>query len=155
MDKALIRDDLKRDEGFRGRVYDDATGKYLAPGDTLVGNPTIAYGRELARNGISEVEAEILLADDVERVCRQLEHECPWWADCPDAVQRGLVNLAFNQGVAHLLANSPRMMACLHAGDYAGAARELLDGPYLSEVGDRARRIAALFQSAATQGATS
>ncbi len=143
MNKELIRDDLKRDEGVRLKPYRDTDGKL-----------TIGVGRNLDDVGINEVEAEILLADDVERVSAQLDHAYPWWTGCPADVQRGLVNLAFNQGVANLAAKSPRMMACLQSGDYAGAARELLDGPYVTQVGDRARRIAALFKNA-SQGVTS
>ena len=139
MNKTVLRDDLKRDEGVRLKPYVDTAGKL-----------TIGVGRNLTDVGISEVEAEILLADDIEKVISQLDYECAWWVKCPDDVQRGLVNLAFNQGVPHLMKNSPRMMACLQAGDYAGASRELLDGPYKDQVGARAERIAALFKSCAT-----
>lgn len=139
MNKEQLRADLKRDEGLRLKPYTDTKGKL-----------TIGVGRNLTDVGINEVEAEILLATDVERAIAQLDGNCPWWSAMPEAAQRGLANLAFNDGVPKLFVKSPKMMACLRARDFAGAARELLDGPYKTQVGDRAQRIADLFQSCVT-----
>jgi len=36
---------LTRHEGLRLAVYDDATGKPLEQGDTIVGHPTVGVGR--------------------------------------------------------------------------------------------------------------
>lgn len=141
MDKALIRDDLKRDEGVLLKPYTDTAGKL-----------TIGVGRNLTDSGISEVEAEILLADDIERVCAQLDEYAPWWRNCPEPVQRGLVNVCFNQGARHFIDKNPMTMAWLHSGDYVAAGDELLNGPYRAQVGERAVRISKLWKSAA-QGA--
>jgi hypothetical protein len=149
VDKTLIRDDLKRDEGFRARVYDDATGKDLKPGDTLVGNPTAAYGRNLLGRGLTEPEGEILLADDIETICSDLDQFAPWWRDRPEPVTRGLANVCM-MGVRHFIDKNPMTMARLHSGDYAAAGAELLNGPYRAQVGDRAVRIAKLWADAAT-----
>lgn len=151
MNTELLRADLRRDEGRRLRLYDDATGKDLKAGDTIVGNPTIGDGVNLAE-GIADAEADLLTVYRISQKKADLDRECPWWVKCPDDVQRGLLNLAYNEGAAKLLKSSPRMMACIHAGDYAGAARELLDGPYKGQVGERATRIAQLFRNCATQG---
>ena len=47
MNIAKVADQLKRHEGVRLAVYDDATGKPVHAGDTLVGHPTIGVGRLL------------------------------------------------------------------------------------------------------------
>ena len=38
-------------EGFRHRVYDDATGRLIGPGTLVKGNPTIGYGRNVGPHG--------------------------------------------------------------------------------------------------------
>lgn len=38
------------------------------------------------------------------------------------------------------------MLACLQVEDYEGAAREALDSRWANQVGDRARRIAAMIR---------
>lgn len=137
MDKAQLREDLKRDEGLRLTPYADTMGKL-----------TIGYGRNLTDRGIDATEAEILLADDIATVCAELDRELPWWPKCPDDVQRGLVNMCFNVGI-HGLLGFKRMLSCLHAGDYLGASREALDSDWAKQVGERANRIAELFKGAA------
>lgn len=143
MNKALIRDELKRDEGLRLKPYLDTEGLW-----------TIGYGRNLSDRGIDATEAEILLADDIATVCAELDREFPWWVTRPDDAQRGLVNMAFNLGISRL-SGFKRMLACLQAGDYGGASDAALDSTWAKQVGERATRIAHLFRNCATQGATS
>ena len=57
----LIRDG----EGLRLKVYDDASGKPVTAGSVLAGHPSIGYGRNLAGKGISESEADAMLAEDL------------------------------------------------------------------------------------------
>ena len=57
----LIRDG----EGLRLKVYDDASGKPVTAGSVLAGHPSIGYGRNLAGQGISESEADAMLAGDL------------------------------------------------------------------------------------------
>lgn len=64
MDLKLLSRYLEEKEGRRYFVYDDATGKTLVAGMTLIGNPTIGVGRCLNKKGISDHEADIFLAND-------------------------------------------------------------------------------------------
>lgn len=139
-----IYDDLIRDEGVRLRPYKDSVGKL-----------TIGIGRNLDDVGISEDEAQVMLRADVERAESALRRNFHWFLIAPEPVQRGLTNLCFNMGITRLMEKNPKMLSCVAAGDYAGAAAHLLDGPYKDQVGERAHRIADLFRSCAKTGVTS
>ena len=45
-------------EGMKLKVYDDANGKEIRAGDTLVGHPTIGVGRNVAGDGLGITEEE-------------------------------------------------------------------------------------------------
>jgi len=65
-----ITDLISLHEGVRYRVYDDANGKEVKAGDTLVGHPTIGVGRNVAADGIGITREEInfMLINDINRV---------------------------------------------------------------------------------------
>lgn len=139
-----IQDDLIRDEGVRLKPYKDTVGKL-----------TIGVGRNLDDVGISETEAVNMLTADIERAESALRRNFHWFIIAPEPVQRGLTNMAFNLGMQGLL-GFRRMLSCLNAGDYAGAADAALDSNWAKQVGARAQRIADLFRSCAVKtGATS
>ena len=140
--------DLKRDEGERLTPYDDATGRPLMKGDALQGNITIGVGVNLSA-GISDDESHLLLSGRLKRIMVELNHEYSWWVKCPEPVQCGILNMAYNVGVPRL-GTFKRMLSCLQAGDYDGAAREALESHWANQVGERATRIADLFRSCAT-----
>lgn len=142
-----IFDNIKMSEGERLFPYDDATGKEFKPGMTLEGNLTIARGVNL-NAGITPAESIYLTAGRIAKAAADLDRELPWWRGRPQSAQDGLQELAFNMGITKLISKNPKMLSCLHAGDFDGAARELLDGPYKDQVGERATRIANLFLEA-------
>jgi len=125
-----VIDDIKRDEGLR-------LTPYLCTADKL----TIGYGRNLEGNGITEQEADYLLANDVLRVCRSLRKEIDYFdtldLDCQDA----LINMCFNLGLEGLL-EFKKMWRALKIGHYERAALEALDSDWAGQVGARADRIA-------------
>lgn len=125
--------DLKRDEGVKLKPYICPAGKL-----------SIGAGRNLDDMGITEEESDFLLRNDVARVERELDRAYPWWIKCPETVRRGMVNMVYNIGITRF-GGFKRMIACLQAGDYKGAAREALDSKWATQVGDRAKRIANLF----------
>lgn len=129
-----MKDELRRDEGERLRPYRCTAGKL-----------TIGVGRNLDDLGISREESGYLLENDIGRVMAELDRAVPWWRDLSEVRQRALVNMGFNLGVPRL-ALFKRMLAALHAGDYAGAATEALSSAWATQVGARAQRIAAMFR---------
>ena len=62
-----------------------------------------------------------------------------------EARQRALLNMCFNLGWPRL-SGFKEMLLCLQAGSYARAAEEAKDSKWARQVGDRALRIAKLFE---------
>jgi GH24 family phage-related lysozyme (muramidase) len=107
---------LKRSEGFRHRVYQDAAGF-----------PTIGYGHRLHHpmsypNGITEAQAANLLASDVCEAEQAVERLVlvPLSQGQFDA----LVDFCFNLGAGRLAVSS--LLKALNAGKYDDAAEQLL-----------------------------
>lgn len=129
MNRAALIEQLKKDEGFRGKPYRCTAGKL-----------TIGFGRNLDDVGISVGEAEFLLYQDVADV-EQALNEIPGYAALDDVRQTVLANMAFNLGLTRLL-KFKKMRAALRAGDFNTAATEMLDSLWARQVGTRADRLA-------------
>lgn len=149
-DLATLTTQLRRDEGLRLRVYDDATGQPIAPGSAVKGHPTIGYGRALDVRGISSQEADYLLSNDVQAVIAQVQRALPWSLTLSAPRFAVLVNMAFNLGLGGLLSFN-NTLAKVQAGDYAGAAQGMLASLWAKQVGARAQRLAAQMQTGVWQ----
>src|SRR5271166_4005215 len=88
--------ELLIDEGKRLLVYDDATGLPLKKGMTLVGNPTIGIGRNLAGRGITDAEAEDLFSNDCAAAEADLLPLLPWIVGLTPNRQAVIYCLYFN-----------------------------------------------------------
>jgi lysozyme len=130
---------LRRDEGVRLKPYKDTVGKL-----------TIGIGRNLDDVGISNVEADTLLKNDVTRAMADLDKHLPWWATLDDARRGVLVNMAFNLGIHGLLGfkNTLRM---IETGRYNDAADNMLQSKWATQVGVRAQRLATQMRTGAWQ----
>lgn len=133
MDK-LIKD-LKRDEGLRLKPYRCSEGKL-----------TIGIGRNIQDVGITEEEANILLANDILRCERDLDTRLPWWRNLSPRRQDALLNMCFNLGIGRLM-NFRKMLGALERGDWHEAAAQALDSRWARQVGARANRIADIFRN--------
>ena len=112
-------------------------GIELKPYKCPAGYWTIGVGRNLQENGISEVEAMILLMNDIERCQGEVDTAMPFAQSLSKARYNVLINMCFNMGISRLL-GFRKMSAALRRGDYAGAAIEGLDSRWARQVGDRA-----------------
>jgi lysozyme len=122
-----ITEQLRRDEGVRKFPYYDTVNKV-----------TIGCGRNLSDVGLSDLEVNFLLKNDIDAATKKLETAYPWFAGL-DAVRQGvLINMTFNLGS---LTSFPRMLDLVRAGDYNGAAAEMLDSLWARQVGQRAQRL--------------
>ncbi len=121
----VLQQEVSADEGVRRDLYDDATGKPIRRGDTVVGTPTIGVGINLL-NGLTTDEVMTLFRRRLATVLTRVSATYPWFAALSPARQRVIVNVAYNVGVDGL-GRFPRMLAALEAGDYATAAAEVLD----------------------------
>ena len=125
---------LVRDEGLELKPYRDSVGKL-----------TVGVGRNLDDKGISEAEARMLLANDVDDAWRDLDNNCPWWTAMPEPAQAALLNQCFNLGWPRL-STFKKMLAALERGDYHGAAAEAEDSKWFRQVGERGKRVANLYR---------
>lgn len=117
---------LKVHEGWREFVYDDATGQAIGPGDTLVGNPTIGYGWALNKTPMHKALGEAVLRDMAQERIFELHHRLPWVRELDEVRQVVLYELAYNLGVAGLLAFE-KTLEYVRRRRFAQAGVELLD----------------------------
>lgn len=146
MDRHHLILDLRRDEGERLAVYDDATGEPIVQGSVVQGHPTIGIGRLLTdARGITKTESEILLSHDIDLAIRELDRAVPWWRNASEGRQRALANMAFNLGLTRLL-KFKKTLAAYKEARWNDCALECLDSRWAKQVGPRAARIARLFR---------
>lgn len=130
-----LREQLRRDEGFRLKPYRDTVGKL-----------TIGCGRNLDDVGISAAEAYVLLDNDIaERVAALRRFD--WFTGLDEARQGVLVNMAF-MGLPKLLAFY-RMIDALEVQDWDRSADEMLNSLWAQQVGARATRLAEQMRTGA------
>lgn len=130
-----IVEQLKRDEGLRLYAYKCPAGKL-----------TIGYGRCIEKDfgGITEQEAEAMLANDVEKFRKELQERCCAYRVLVGSEQQEraavLENMAFNMGTSGLL-KFEKMLKAVEYGNYEKAAEEMLCSKWATQVGDRAARL--------------
>lgn len=134
MDIAKLTKELTRDEGLRLKPYRDSVGVL-----------TIGIGRNLDDVGISQAEAEFMLANDIEAVAADLDANLPWWRTLDEARQRVLANMTFNVGIVKLL-TFKNTLAKTQAGDYLGAAQGMMASLWARQVGPRAERLSIMMR---------
>ncbi len=135
MNLEAMKRELIRDEGLRLKPYHCTAGKL-----------TIGVGRNLEANGITELEAEMLLAFDIERFGAQLDRAIPWWRGLDDVRQRVLLNMAFNLGTAKLM-EFTNTLGNIRAGRWEAAAEGMLKSKWAGQVGARAVRLAKMMKT--------
>ena len=139
MDRQLLRSQLERHEGLRLKVYQDTVGK-----------ATIGYGRNLDDVGITRVEADLLLASDIEKVERQLQTIDEYLALDP-VRQTVIANMAFNLGFYGLM-QFKRMWAAIGRGDYTEASKQMLSSKWARQVGTRAVELSEIMRTGEIAG---
>ena len=126
--KQLI-ESVKQGEGLRLKPYRCTAGKL-----------SIGYGRNLDDVGITKLEAEYLLMNDLQRSENDAK-KLPGFDNCSQVRRDVLIEMVFNIGLPRVL-GFRKMLAALSNGDYAEAARQMLDSKWHKDVGNRADRLA-------------
>lgn len=134
LDREALLEDLKRDEGNKLKPYTDTVGKL-----------TIGIGRNLTDRGISQATADQMANEDIAIVAGDLDKNIPWWRNLTANRQRALANMMFNLGWPRLSAFA-LMLSALELGDYTEAAHQALNSTWARQVGNRANRIAIIFE---------
>lgn len=132
--RILIRNQLIRHEGIELKPYLDSK-KIL----------TIAVGRNLIDKGLSNAEAIYLLDNDIDEAITGLSKE-PYWDQLNDLRQRVLIDMVHNMGLGGFR-GFKKMRSALMRLDYEGAAHEMRDSVWATQVGRRAERLARMMES--------
>jgi lysozyme len=114
----LTKDQLRREEQFRAKMYLDSEGFH-----------TIGYGWCLDKTQIRQTEAEQRLSNDVAQAYADLMSACSWAHGLDDVRAAVLVQLCFQLGLHGLLEFHNMLVAC-QAGNWPVAANQLLDSTY-------------------------
>jgi lysozyme len=127
---------LEIDEGKKKRIYlDTATPPRWTGG----------IGRNMTDRDFSEDEIQLMLKNDIDLVCDQLDNRMPWWKHMTERRRQALANFTFNVGIntAMTFKNS---MALLQSGQYSKAADAMMDSKWARQVGDRANRVTTMIR---------
>lgn len=147
-DISLLVSDLQRDEGYRGQLYDDATGAKIGPGSFVRGNPSIGYGFALNVAPLTVAESIPILTGRAQQTAGALLSALPWIATLSEPRQRALSNMAYNLGVTGLL-KFDTFLALMEQGQFDQAADDLEKTPWYAQVGARAVRIVSTIRTGA------
>lgn len=115
-------------------------GLKLKPYRCSAGKLTIGFGRNLDDVGITEEEAEYLLMNDLKRAENDAK-KLPGFDNCSQVRRDVLIEMVLNLGLPRVL-GFRKMLAAVSNGDYAEAARQMLDSKWHKDVGNRADRLA-------------
>ena len=123
---------LKRDEGEVLHAYQDHLSYW-----------TIGIGILIDKRkggGLRPEESEFIFNNRLRLINEQLDRRIPWIGKL-DPVRRGvLVNMAFQMGIDGLL-GFKNTLAMVERGDYAGAARGMLNSLWAKQTPARANRL--------------
>lgn len=162
MDITLFQRLTVPEEAERGRVYDDATGKTIGPGTLVIGNPTIAIGRNVGPTGpgLRNGEMVSMLANDETEV--ESEAKAFAWYPHLDPIRQTIVCcMIFNMGLgkfggfkdlaAALALAVTQVDPTLQSKSWQAASAAMLASKWAQPapvgVGDRAKVLASIMLS--------
>lgn len=134
---------VQANEGWRPYLYDDATGKRITKGSTVIGHPTIGYGLNLDAIDLPPEIGAAWYEVQRNRVINEVFNAIPWTQQLGAGPLRAVIDLGYNAGINGLL-KFHKMLAALQAGDTVTASREVINST-LPE--GRKQRLAKLIQS--------
>lgn len=125
---------LELEEGVELKPYTDTVGKL-----------TVGIGRNLTDVGVSLDEARYLAENDVSQAISEL-NKYGWFAQLTPVRQVALISMMFNIGASRF-AGFHLMIEALENGDYGGAATQMLDSLWATQVRSRSTRIAQMIRT--------
>lgn len=148
MDEIINR--LIMHEGLNLKPYKCPSGYLtIGVGRNLVTNPLTKTEKQVVgdiKNGITYEMAIYLLRHDIKRVIEECRSCFSFWKRLDAERKYALLDMCFNLGLRRLL-EFKKMLNSLEIGDYRGAAKECLKSKYARDVGERAKRIAKIFET--------
>jgi lysozyme len=122
--------ELRRHEGFEGRVYLDTVGKH-----------TIGYGWNLDSDPIYREVAELQMRLKLEDIENELECDYDWYPQLSQARKDVVLNMCYNMGIDGF-SKFRNTIHHIAGSDFERAAVEMLKSKWASQVGNRAKYLA-------------
>ncbi len=119
--------------------------KRLKPYKCKKGFLTIGIGRNLDANGISDLEAELMCLNDINKTQNELDAHLSWWRKCPENVQFVMMDMCFNLGITKFK-KFTRTLDLVYAGLYERASLEMLNSSWSGQVGVRAEKLSLIMR---------
>ena len=132
---------LQANEGWRPYLYDDATGKRITQGSTVIGHPTIGHGLNLDALDLPLEIGTAWFELQRTRVINEVFNALPWTQKLGSGPLRVVIDISYNAGVNGLL-GFHKMLEALNRGDLVTAQREVINSQLAP---GRAKRLAALM----------
>ena len=146
MNLNVLDDELRRDEGEKLYLYDDATDKPIVKGSSVEGIPTLGVGINVTF--LYPEESKWLLENRRNRAIADLTTVVSWYSRLDDVRQRAVTNLYFN---IPSFVHWPNFMRLMSASLWKDAATELRNThPWIDEVKQRGIRIADMIETGIT-----
>ena len=137
-----VEKQLRGDEGEVLTAYQDSLGFW-----------TIGIGRLIDKRkggGITKEESSYLFQNDLKKVEADLDKHLPWWRKLDDARRGVLINMRFQLGMAGLL-GFKNTLAMIERGEYASAAKGMLQSKWANQTPKRAYRLSEQMRTATWQ----
>lgn len=141
-DLAALDRQLVADEARKTYLYDDATGKRITKGSTVVGHPTWGIGFDCDALDFTDAAIDAQFEAVRTRVVNEVFNALPWTAQLTAGPLRAVIDIAYNAGLGGLL-GFHKMLTALERGDRATAANEVIQSTLAPA---RAQRLANLIR---------
>lgn len=134
---------LRRHEG----EVKNSAGRHIVY-DCPAGHATIGIGRNVSESGLglSDIEVELMLENDIDRSIKELGAAFNWFSDLNEARRDAMIDLVFNMGLTRLN-GFKKALAAMAEANYDTAAAEFMDSKWASQVKDRAIEICAMIKT--------
>ena len=158
----ILDKQLRVDEGCILHVYKDSLGLYTIGIGRCLETKGLSvtecnylnldvYDKKgvidaLKVRGITQVEADQLLSNDINEFTDELYNRITWIESAPEVVKIVLLNMAFNLGIAGLM-SFHTTLGLIQSGNYIEASNQMLLSKWKDQVGDRAVRLSNLLAS--------
>lgn len=124
-------------------------GLSLVPYKDSVGKLTIGVGRCLETQGITPIEANYLLDNDLNRVVSECRSSFAWFDGLCDSRQNVIASLVFNLGL-NGFKGFVKLIAAVERKDFYDAANEMLLSKWAGQVGERAVELSSMMRDGDT-----
>ena len=124
------------------RLLRGEEGEVLHAYNDHLGYATIGVGRLIDKRkggGITAEESAYLLKNDIQKRIAILEQKLPWIKTLDDARRGVLLSMAFQMGVDGLL-GFKNTLAMIQRGEYAEAAKGMMNSKWAKQTPERAQR---------------